>query len=205
MATGSKTLKTATTLWKVAARAQDCHGQLKPSQWRIITSRHHKCWVCERHIYSLLFWNEDIGKLRNINVKNQEQFLKLIKKLPYKTRRPVVYSFESNWAGREMQTISEFCFIIDRSKPYQMLKVDLNDIKDYEFLATYEKNRMKTFNQAAYDLLKQYREPKEFRRVLKNHLDFRDAQFINCQNKCLFIMEQLYAQMQEREGKPSTK
>lgn len=114
--------------------------------------------------------------------------MKLIKKLPYKTRRPVVYSFDSNWAGREMHTISEFCFIIDNSKSAKMTAVDFNEIKDYEFLAPGERRGMASFDEEAYELLLRYRAPDEFRRILKNNLDFRDAQFINCQNKCLWQM-----------------
>jgi hypothetical protein len=33
-------------------------------QWKIITAQQpgqEPCWVCDRQIYSLIFWNENIG------------------------------------------------------------------------------------------------------------------------------------------------
>ena len=35
------------------------------SNWSIVTPE-HKCWVCDRQIYSVLFWNVEIGEEHSI-------------------------------------------------------------------------------------------------------------------------------------------
>lgn len=39
--------------------------------------------------------------------------MKNIVRLPYETNRPVLYSFNNNWVGKEMHTLSEYCFYLD--------------------------------------------------------------------------------------------
>jgi hypothetical protein len=39
-------------------------NKILPSRWKVILDSQHKCWVCDRHIYSLMFWNEGIGKVK---------------------------------------------------------------------------------------------------------------------------------------------
>jgi hypothetical protein len=87
----------------------------KPSQWKIITSNQKKCWVCEKNIYSLLIWNEKIGNIKNLKVtkKSKKIILNTIKRIPFESNRPILYSFNNNWVGQEMHTISEYCLIID--------------------------------------------------------------------------------------------
>lgn len=44
------------------------------SDWQLNTEpgEHQGCWVCDRQIYSLMFWNEKIGTLQNQRLKNEE-------------------------------------------------------------------------------------------------------------------------------------
>jgi hypothetical protein len=32
-------------------------NKILPSRWKVILDSKHKCWICDRHIYSLMFWN----------------------------------------------------------------------------------------------------------------------------------------------------
>jgi len=62
-----------------------------PSTWSIVQTKQQKCWVCDRHIYSLLFWNKEIGELRNLKAVNYKIILENLVPLPYETKRPVLY------------------------------------------------------------------------------------------------------------------
>ena len=60
--------------------------------------------------------------------------MQTIKRLPYETNRPVLYSFNNNWVGQEMHTMSEYCLIIDninRQKYARNMTID--QIKNFEF------------------------------------------------------------------------
>jgi hypothetical protein len=45
--------------------------------WRLRSQPH--CWVCGQRIYSILLWNQSIGRLQGRELKNSEQVLKIIK------------------------------------------------------------------------------------------------------------------------------
>jgi hypothetical protein len=70
-----------------------------PSHWRVVCNQAEKCWICSRHVYSLLFWSERIGRLKNIQAVNAEIALKMIKPFPRMTDRPVIYSNNNRWEG----------------------------------------------------------------------------------------------------------
>lgn len=100
----------------------------KPSTWQLVTDSRIHCWVCDRHIYSLLFWNPEIGRLKDLKVKNEQIALRTIKPISHETKRPVLYCFNNNWEGQEMHTISEFAFIIDDRKPLNLSNFSLRDV-----------------------------------------------------------------------------
>ena len=108
------------------------------SQWKITSKSDSDCWVCDRHIYSVLFWNKGIGNLMNTEIANKTTVLKFIKaknkqflstmkkgsqralqiikqesKQQSDLERPVIYSESTGWVGRELHTLSEYCFLID--------------------------------------------------------------------------------------------
>ena len=105
----------------------------QPSSWKLITKRNKRCWVCDRKIYSLILWNNHIGRFKSLNIKNQSQIMANLKRLPYKTERPVIYCFDNDWKAQEMHTISEFCFIIDKRKKGRLQKIPAEKIRDFEF------------------------------------------------------------------------
>jgi len=53
-------------------------------QWRVITADlpgYNECWVCDRTIYSLIFWNQLIGtvELRKFTKADEDFFISKIK------------------------------------------------------------------------------------------------------------------------------
>ena len=47
-------------------------------QWKLEMSSQDNCWICNRDIYSVLFWNESIGYLKDQDVVNKEELLHFI-------------------------------------------------------------------------------------------------------------------------------
>ena len=48
-------------------------------RWQVYTCRHHgqsDCWICDRQIYSMVFWNEKIGDIEMLKYKDDDlQFI----------------------------------------------------------------------------------------------------------------------------------
>ena len=151
-------------------------------------NRSRRCWCCERHIYSLLFWNQNIGLNKNLIVGNQNLIIPKLKPFLIETERPVIYSFNNNWCGQEMHTVSEFSFILDRNKGPYMNKIPFKKMKGYEF-SSIEDQKKYDFDQALFNQLNKYKPPNAFRRVIQKNLDYRDAQFINCNDFCMVQMQ----------------
>ena len=128
-------------------------------------NRSRRCWCCERHIYSLLFWNQNIGLNKNLIVGNQNLIIPKLKPFLIETERPVIYSFNNNWCGQEMHTVSEFSFILDRNKGPYMNKIPFKKMKGYEF-SSIEDQKKYDFDQALFNQLNKYKPPNAFRRVI---------------------------------------
>ena len=153
-----------------------------------MTDNRIHCWVCDRHIYSLLFWNPEIGWLKDLKLKNEQIVLRTIKPLEFETKRPVLYCFNNNWQGQEMHTVSEFCFMIDDRKPLSLNKFSVRDVTTMQQsgiepkLSTPKKNRQgqetdsqkKILEVQLYQQIQKYKNPDVFREVMNQNLEFRD-------------------------------
>jgi len=95
-------------------------------QWRMITKDipgHNECWVCDRHVYSLIFWNELIGiiELRKFSKEDKDFFMTRIHEInpdpdgieidKIKCERgcPMIYGEFTNWKPKPMTEIREYC------------------------------------------------------------------------------------------------
>jgi len=65
-------------------------------QWRMIDNDAQDCWICDRAVYSLIFWNEEIGqfllsKVDQIsnNKADQQYLVTKIEELKSETPGPV--------------------------------------------------------------------------------------------------------------------
>jgi hypothetical protein len=174
-------------------KSSDQHHHKSPSEWQLVTDGATTCWVCDRYIYSLIFWNESIGNLKRLNVKNSQQIIDSLVRFPGETDRPILYSEANRWHGQELHTVSEFCFIIDRRKPAELQELPLSELKDCEFNPPLPPERgdhqSKTLSQKLWDQLRHYKKTQVLRDVINKNLEFRDPQFINTQALCLFHME----------------
>jgi hypothetical protein len=50
------------------------------SKWRLNTSDDQRCWVCNRNIYTILFWNKQIAKLKHLRIDNGQEVVQEIRK-----------------------------------------------------------------------------------------------------------------------------
>ena len=98
-------------------------------QWRMITKQPtntNLCWICDKQIYSLVFWNEYVGQYqagefsrddRNFIAKNIERINK--DKEPVQDeedKAPYIYGQFTNWQPKRMFEIKEYCERIDTEK-----------------------------------------------------------------------------------------
>lgn len=157
------------------------------------------CWICHKHIYSVLFWSEAIGSMNQIQAANREQALKLIQQKACRRgeqSRPVVFSDNNRWGGQQLFTISEFCFLIDQRRPAAVRDVPFSEVIGFEFqqeiaLSTKVERTLSDANKRErerlrklHDLLLSYREPAKYQQVINSFLDFKDPQFINSDRIC---------------------
>jgi len=42
---------------RLLGHKQDMPGS---GQWKLISSRHEECWVCDQEVYGLVFWDDEI-------------------------------------------------------------------------------------------------------------------------------------------------
>ena len=106
-------------------------------QWNVFTESHkgqNNCWLCDHQVYSMIFWNQEIGEvhLNNIEcddldfiVSHLEQINKkgeAEKKLresfkPGDDQCPLIYGQFTNWEPKRMFDMREFCERINQDKP----------------------------------------------------------------------------------------
>lgn len=65
------------------------------------------CWVCDQHIYSLIFWNELIGKQEELPFDVSDQLEKLNDFSKF--QGPVIMGQFNNWKPQKLVEIKEFC------------------------------------------------------------------------------------------------
>ena len=92
------------------------------------------CWVCDRQIFSLIFWNEYIGysQAAAVSIKDRNFLINKIKEwnrfeetdktenTPYpgnQTVFPTIYGDFTNWKPKRMFEIREYCDRINSYKP----------------------------------------------------------------------------------------
>ena len=99
-------------------------------QWKMITDAkkgHNECWVCDRKIYSIIFWNKEIGLMAEAEVPLEDQKF-LVQNIERINPReddlpqndlshPLIYGQFTNWKPRRMFEIREFCDRINNYKP----------------------------------------------------------------------------------------
>lgn len=42
-------------------------------QWQMLTEKADECWICDRHIYTLLFWSPSIGHSTSVDLDEIER------------------------------------------------------------------------------------------------------------------------------------
>ena len=82
---------------------------------------HNECWVCDRTIYSLIFWNQLIGtvELKKFTKGDEDFFISKIRevnpegvKLNDKDNKggcPMIYGSFTDWKPTPMLDIREYC------------------------------------------------------------------------------------------------
>ena len=107
-------------------------------QWKMVTGetkRDNECWVCDRQVYTLIFWNELIGaaEMSNFSMEDKNYIIDYIKKFenlnagkqsnfptqdePNHLKHPQIYGQFTNWQPKPMYEIKEFCDKLNVNKP----------------------------------------------------------------------------------------
>lgn len=119
-------------------------------QWRMIATQNdeqERCWVCNKEIYTLVFWSRDFGlktqhelemqgidemacenAVFELECRNQERGIKVdyhadrgnpqLHESGHKmTGYPLIYGEFNNWKPQRMYTIEELCYILDPERP----------------------------------------------------------------------------------------
>ena len=91
-------------------------------------TRSRRCWVCDAHQYSVIFWNKKIGETQSLRLSHPGRILKHLKRPPGdgEQKRPILYTFKNQWMGQQLHTIAEYCFVIDRRKDLALAEVPLS-------------------------------------------------------------------------------
>jgi hypothetical protein len=61
------------------------------------------CWICDREIYSLLFWNEEIGTLKEVEIENEQEIINYIKEITPKPKIDLIEIMKNKIAKKPKQ------------------------------------------------------------------------------------------------------
>lgn len=94
-------------------------------QWKMIDDNQGDCWICDREIYSIIFWNRIIGtmQIRKISAADQQYLIEEVNDINHnempKTEddNPLIYGQFTNWKPKRMYEIREYCDKINRDRP----------------------------------------------------------------------------------------
>jgi len=150
-------------------------------QWRLQLSDDHKCWVCDQHIYTLIFLTESFVRkeLGNFPKSQFENMLSQIKKfnpLLDSQKKPLIFSTQSNWIGTEVLTLQDYCYAVEPEKPpiFEDLKSKFfigQDVETLDELTPKEKLR---YDDYILNFKKQtYANSDDIKRVLLRTLNYR--------------------------------
>ena len=106
-------MKTEETKQQLIFTRQLGHKENMPGsgQWRMIDDDTQDCWVCDRVVYSLIFWNEEIGQFLVSKVDQADQEYLVTKIEEFKSEasepvdgqsestKPLIYGEFTNWKG----------------------------------------------------------------------------------------------------------
>lgn len=98
-------------------------------QWCMLSRyKTEQCWVCDKHIYTILFWSPHLGLHHSLNPLNGKQLIQSILDNQSNTlldkKQPYITSSFSNWQYQPMLDLEAFCALIDQHPPdfYQAVK-----------------------------------------------------------------------------------
>ena len=87
-------------------------------RWRMETQQGDNCWVCDRWMYTLYFWNQEIGCFNDVNNIgiDKETKVSLVEKIRLHNPEsylasedvPVLFSNITNWRPRPFITLMDF-------------------------------------------------------------------------------------------------
>lgn len=93
-------------------------------QWRMLSHGDEKCWWCDRHNYSIVFWSYDQGlkEQDSISPFQEENIIEQIEKANNDFEDvtfdgPVFFTAENNWQPQKLLTIEDYLYKIDSKAP----------------------------------------------------------------------------------------
>lgn len=206
---GARSLRQTLIFTRFLGHTVDIPGS---AQWKMITAQpkgHNDCWVCDRHIYSLIFWNKRIGAIgvQQVPREDQEYILGKIREFAKEedsgaqkskaeaehSDTPYIYGSFTNWKPRRMFEIREYCDRINADKPNVFLRckdqgyirrgvTDTKDLNEEEKI-TYEKNVKEYFDSYL----------NSWKMVIIKNLKYKRPNLVNANMKlCFSIDEPLY-------------
>jgi len=93
-----------------------------------------RCWLCDSHRYTLVFWTREFGILSQEKIKNLVAFEDCLYHLEHRDGEapepmvhtppaigqkglldpPQIYGNFNNWRGQTMYRVEDFCYLLDR-------------------------------------------------------------------------------------------
>jgi len=146
-------------------------------QWKMIDEAHEDCWICDREVYTLIFWSPVIGRfeMKKVSEADQTFIIKNIDEFnPHhqveeRDNVPHIYGQFTNWKPKRMYEIREYCYRIDHKKPnvfercrgfgYFRSEVDkLEDLnaEELEKYHNYMKKHLDTYGNQWKDVIQDY-------------------------------------------------
>mmetsp|Transcript_33921 Transcript_33921/g.52236 ORF Transcript_33921/g.52236 Transcript_33921/m.52236 type:complete len:183 (+) Transcript_33921:179-727(+) len=174
------------------------------AQWKMLTHQrkgHNECWVCDRQVYSLIFWNELIGAAqmaqfspadRNFIIshikgfnKDQADLMPAPMQTPNQQKCPMIFGEFTNWRPKRMFDIKEFCDRIDLDKPDFFKKMQDSDLLDGDVKTV---DDLKPKEREEYDLeveahYEKYGE--KWKEVVKEFMKYQKPNLVNADMKTL--------------------
>ena len=121
------------------------------------------CWHCDNWMYSLIFWNEEIGKYNKVNSlgidrKSKKNAIKTLKELNGSTyydnrHAPVLYTGAANYRPRPFFDLVDFLHRLEKDEPIEP-EYEKQAIKDCK--AVYKFSDFKKLNQNKLEKVNRY-------------------------------------------------
>jgi hypothetical protein len=90
-------------------------------QWKILTEKGDQCWICDKHIYSLIFWSPSIGHSMQIDLDDGEKnrIISQIEIINHENEMeesgpPLICGSFTDWRYKSMMTLDAYLKIIDK-------------------------------------------------------------------------------------------